>query len=466
MKNHLFFELFNTFSKKELRQFKKFVRSPFVTHRTDMELMFNFITDTKNEGKPHPSKEIIFKKTFPDESFDDLKYRNTMSDLRELMEEYLLWAYLKEDKWKAQLKLAAIFRQRNLPKHFSRTMKKATQSQKKQATKNLDYFQNILDSQAEQLQFKTQSKRTDELNLQEISDTHDILYLSQKLRHACTQLSHQAVFSKEYNYGLLPYLIEIIEKEGLLNIPAVAIYYYAYRFMTEAYSLIYFQKFKNSLFEHGSLFPENEVKDLYLSAINFCIRKVNEGEDTFSTEVWELFEKGLKTEVLLENNRLSRFTFNNIVAAGIKITAFDRVKEFISTYREKLEPEYQESTVNFNFARLEFSKKNYKEALFLLQTADFKDLVNNLIAKTMLLKIYYELKEFDLLEAHLDSFSVFIRRRDASKFHKTNYLNIIKTVRKLIRINPFVPTEKEALRKQIEETEILTERVWLVAQLE
>ena len=388
-----------------------------------------------------------------------------MSDLRELMEEYLLWIDLKGDKWKAQIKLATIFRQRNLPKHFNRIMQKATNTQKAQSIKNLDYFQNILDTQAEQLQFQTQSKRADEFNLQEISDTQDVLYLSQKLHHACTQLSHQAVFSKKYDYGLLPLLIENIEKDGFLDTPAVAIYYYAYRFMTATYSLGYFQKFKTSLFQHSNLFPQNEAKDLYLSAINFCIRKVNEGEDTFSTEVWELFEKGLKTGALLENNRLSRFTFNNVVAAGIKIKAFDKVQLFISTYRNKLEAEYSESTVNFNFARLEFSKKNYAEALLLLQTADFKDLVNNLIAKTMLLKIYYELKEFDLLEAHLDSFGVFIHRRDVSDFHKTNYLNIIKITRKLIRINPFVATEKEVLRAQIEQTEILTERAWLVMQL-
>ena len=54
MKNHLFFELFDTFSKKELRQFKKFVRSPFVTHRTDMEIMFNFYSRHQERRKSPP----------------------------------------------------------------------------------------------------------------------------------------------------------------------------------------------------------------------------------------------------------------------------------------------------------------------------------------------------------------------------------------------------------------------------
>lgn len=212
-------------------------------------------------------------------------------------------------------------------------------------------------------------------------------------------------------------------------------------------------------------FPKDETKDLYLLAINFCIRKLNEGDDSFSNEVWDFFDKGLKAGFLLENNQLSRFTFNNIVASGIKIKAFKEVEEFITNYEDKLEVSHRKSTISLNYARLEFSKKNYTQTMTFLQTADFKDLVNNLIAKTMLLKIYYELKEFDLLEAHLDSFSVFIRRRDVSAFHQINYLNIIKVTKKLIRLNPFIKKEKQLLKEEISATEVLTERSWLLEQL-
>lgn len=466
MANHLFFELFESFNKKELRQFKKFIRSPFVSHREDLSSMFTFLANNKNAGKAFPTKEILYQKAFPTQSFDDIKYRLAISSLRALMGKYLLWSSSGDDEWKTQVKMVEIFRNRNLPKNFNKTIRKVEHLQQKQRINNPDYFQYVLDTQIEQSKFYTQQKRTDELSLQEISDTLDIVYLTQKLRHACAQLSHQAVFRKNYTYGLLPYIKDEIEIEKFLKIPAVAIYYYCYRFMTEKYSFDYFQKFKQLLFEHENLFQKNEIKDLYLFAINFGIRKLNEGDDSFPKEVWTFFDKGLKAGFLLENNQLSRFTFNNIVASGIKIKAFEKVAQFIIDYETKLEISHRKSTISLNHARLEFSKKNYKKTLILLQTADFKDLINNFIAKTMLLKIYCELKEFDLLEAHLDSFSVFIRRKDVSTFHRTNYLNIIKVTKKLIRLNPFIKTEKENLKKEISKIEVLTERNWLLKQLQ
>jgi tetratricopeptide (TPR) repeat protein len=279
----------------------------------------------------------------------------------------------------------------------------------------------------------------------------------------CTVIGMAAIPNR-CNYGLLPQVIDRIEQDGFLN--TIALYYFCYRFMTEHYSLDYFRMFRTELAENGFRFPNPELKNLYLLAINFCIRKMNEGNEPFIQEGWELYNEGLEKGFLLENKRLSPFTFNNIVAFGIKLHLYDDVERFIHKYREFLEATQQEAYVSFNLARLEYQRKHYDKALQYLQTADFKDLVNNLIAKTLLLKIYYELDEFDLLESHLDSFRSFIRRRELSDYHRQNYQNIIALVKKLTSIRPGDREALSLLRKRIEETVILTEREWLIEQLD
>lgn len=466
MATPLLYKLLKKLKSAEIRQLKKYVRSPFVTHRDDLALMFSELTDCLYQQKALPNKDILFAKTFGEqEIFDDQKLRSTMSDLHLLIEEYLKWQATSADEIGSYLALAALYRQRNLTKHFQRTIKKVKKKQENQPLRNPDFYHNFLQFQIENAQFQAANQRAGKLNLQEIGDTMDIHYLSQKLRHVCTQLSHRAVFQADYQFGLLQGWIDMIEESDYLKAPAVALYYYCYRFLTEAYSQIYFRKFREELLQHQQHFPKEELKDLYRAAINFCIRKLNEGSLEFTREGWELFQEGLKTGIFLENNRLSRFTFDNVVGFGLRLKEYQSVERFIKRYEQNLTDDYRKSTVYFNLARLEYDRKNFDVALNYLHTSDPKDLVNQLISKTLLLKIYYESEEFDLLDSHLDSFRLFIRRREVSDYHRKNFQNVILYTRKITGLAPYDKAKKLKLEQSILTEEILTERDWLLEKL-
>lgn len=466
MADFVLYEVINTFTKTDLRRFGKFVRSPFFTHRSEMERMYAWLAHCRYRQKPLPDKQHLFRKSFPGRDYDDLLLRATMSDLCELMEEYLIWQQMRGETVRSELALSAAFRDRNLSKQFHQSTRKVREYLEKDGIRNADFHRQVLDYQVEMTKFQTRTVRTGELPLQDIADSIDVLYLAEKLRHSCTQISHQAVFKTTYKFGLLPQVLDQVEQDGFLKVPAIALYYYCYRFLTEQYSLDYFQKFRQELQQNGRFFPDTELKELYLLAINYCIRKINEGTEPFVREGWELYREGLEKGFLLENRRLSPFTFNNIAAFGIKLGVFTDVEQFIRQYHSFLEPGLQQSLLSFNMARLEYKRGHHSAALRLLQTADFKDLVNNLISKTLLLKIYYELEEFDLLESHLDTFRQFIRRRELSDYHRRNYLNIIAFVKKITALPPADRSVKSALRVEIEQAEVLTEREWLLEQLE
>lgn len=462
----LLYQLLEKLDKTALRELKKLVRSPYVTHRKDIPLLFNTLASYCYQGKPFPTKEYLFKSVYDDQPYDDQLLRSLMSDLHLIIEKYLTWNAVTADEVSSHLALAGFYRQRNLTKHYGRTIKKADRKQSQQPYRNADFFQNQLKFQLETSKFQSTQQRTGHLNLQEIGDTMDVLYLAQKLRHVCSQLSHRAVYQTDYQFGLLKGWIDELEDSPYLEVPAIALYYYCYRFLTEAYSQMYFRKFREHLLIHYSQFPQEELKDLYRAAINFCIRKLNEGSLEFTREGWELYQEGLLKGFFIENHQLSRFTFDNIVGFGLRLEEFLPVAQFIESYKSYLPQDYQKSTVYFNLARLEYGQKNYDQALAHLQVANPKDLVNQLIAKTIQLKIYYEAEEFDLLESHLDSFRLFIRRREVSDYHRKNFQNIIAYTRKLITSNPYDNEEKQKNKAMILEEEILSERKWLLQKLE
>lgn len=463
--NPLLYKLVRQLTKQELRQLKKYLRSPFVTHREDISFMFNALSNCLYKGKSLPTKEELFKCTYAEAEYDESKLRSTMSDLHALIEQYILWKKASEDPVKSRLSLVAFYRQRNLEKHFQRTIRGLESIHKEQPLRNPDYYQNELQFQNENALFETANKRTQDLNLQAIDNTMDILYLTQKLRHVCTQLSHRAVYQAEYQFGLLPTWIDILEDSEYLDVPAIALYYYCYRFLTEAYSQVYFKKFRDELSAYSQCFPQEELRDLYRAAINFCIRKLNEGDMEYTREGWELYQEGLREGYFFENNQLSRFTFDNIVGFGLRLKEFGAVKQFINTHNNYLDANYQESTMLFNLARLEYEQKNYDEALKLLHSSNPKDLVNQLITKTLVLKLYMELEEFDLLDHHLNNFRNFTRRRELSDYHRENFRNIINFTRKIAALAPYDKSEREKLKKAIQETPVLTERDWLLAKV-
>lgn len=67
-----------------------------------------------------------------------------------------------------------------------------------------------------------------------------------------------------------------------------------------------------------------------------------------------------------------------------------------------------------------------------------------------MLKIFYKTHEWDALASHLDAMQKCIHRKKVMGYHRENYLNTIRFVRKLSELNPFDKSESVALRLEIE----------------
>lgn len=454
--------IFNTLSKQELKEMGKFVRSPYFNQQEILVQFFDYLVECQ-QLSVIPSKEKTFQKLFANQEFKDVKIRLLMSDLYKLLERFLICQNTFSDDFQNKIQLARTYRQRNLPKHFQKTMDVANELLQKTTYRHSDYFDDEFEQLVEQYQFASANKRTDDYNLQEITNTLDITFITRKLKQTCLLFSHQAVYKKQYDLGLIDEVVEYVQQKEMLDIPAIAIYYYYYLALTEEGHLHYFRKFKELVFLHGNKFPLPELRDIYLLAINYCIRQSNQGKTHFTQEILDLY-KGALEKGFLFDKYLSHITYNNIVRAALVVGDLTWATEFIDKYKERLQRRQRESTWKFNLARLEYEKKNYDNALIHLQKADFGDILNNLNAKTLSLKIYYEINEFNLLDSHLESMKTFIRRKSVLAYHQTNYLNIIRYTKKLLSTNFYDRSKKESLLKEIEQEEILTERDWLLEQ--
>jgi hypothetical protein len=246
----------------------------------------------------------------------------------------------------------------------------------------------------------------------------------------------------------------------------VSVYFHCFRALFQEESEESFGAFKAQLFGHGHRFPRTEMRDLYLLALNFCIKKINENRKTFLREALDLYKEGLKTELLLENGKLSRFTYNNITGIALRMEEeWPWAEWFVGTYKDFLELSQREAAFSLNSARLDFARHRFDDALLHLQRADYKDLIHSMVAKTLQLKIYFEKGEWDLLDAHLKTMRMFIRRNKRMGYHHRNWQNIVRFTQKLTELNSFDEERRAALRSAIQNEEVLTEKEWLLGQL-
>ncbi len=459
------YELFDTFPKKEIRNLGKFIASPFFNQRQHVIDLYYFLVYCKFEKKKHPSKIQAFEKLFPSQEYDDHKLRLSMSLLLKVLEKYLIWQQVNKEAQHSKVKLAKAYRELNLSRHFIKTTSEIKLKQQDQLHRNADYYQSLYEVHLEEYLFLSRQSRMEDLNLQHVQENLDIVYITSKLRQTCFMLSHQNIYKKEYDFGMLPPMIAYIEQQSYLDIPAISVYYYCYNALIQPKEYSYFEKFKTLFFQYQLHFPQDELRDLFLLATNYCIRLMNEGEKRFAKEGLSIYKEGLKNEVLFLNGILSRFTYRNIVAKAIISKDFDWAENFIQDYKHRLVRKYRESTFSFNLAWLEYERRNYDKALDLLNKADFSDLLLNLSAKTIAMKIYYELNAFDLLYSHLEAMKKFITRKEIIAYHKKNYLNTIKFTKKLLELPISNRLVKARLRKEIEMTASIAEKNWLLLQV-
>ncbi len=461
------FQLFLALSKEEKVACRKFLHSPLHNQRRDVQNLFDYFQAHYKQLSQALKKEQVFTQLFPDEAFDDKKIRYTMSFLLQRMEDFLVWRERQQNEVEANLLLAKAYQRLNLGKLQSKALRKAEKSMLANSMQGIDIYENhyqlasvLYDTQAGQ-------HRNSPLNLQEWSQALDLAFVAKKLRQSCFALAHQAVFRIEYDSGLLPSVLHYLaEFEELEQHPAIALYYYFYQAQTTEKADHYFQKLKKGVVEQLASLPPAEQRNLYLATINFCIQRFNRGESRYLREMFDLYRAGIAQEILLEKGQISRFTYKNVVGVALGLKEFDWAEQFILEYQEALDRRYKTNYVHYNLSKLRFHQQNYSEAMQRLQQVEYDDLFLNLDAKVMLLKIYFELEEWEVLDSFTISLQRFLQRKKGLGYHQETYKNFIQLARKLLEINPFDKDKKDKLRQEITETKALSEKDWLLGQLE
>ena len=459
------FYLIKRLSKSEIRQIHNFLQSPFFNQRGDVITLFDELV--RQIGKSVEVEEL-FQKIYGKRAFSKRDLSLVMSYLFKLLEQYFNYkaVFTGEKQLENELQLVDKYQELKAPKLYQEKLKQIEQKHKKTVIQNAGYYAIQYQLLNRQFEFSSVERPSEEHHLRAISNALDINYIAQKLKQLCFSIAHRSVYKSNFKPYLIDAIIKHVEVQNLNTLPAIGIYYHIYRMFTAETPSRYFQLVKKDLLQHQNTFPQKEIRDIYMMMINYLIRFMNAGKMNYLEEAFELYKVGLAQNILLENDTITRFTFNNIVRIALKCKALDWANSFIEDYHSKLGKSYQKSFYHFGQASIAFEQKEYEKVLEFLQQFYSRDILLNLGAKTLLSKAYYELGEMEVLAAHLEAMYNYVQRNKILGYHRTNYLNIISYTNKLLQVNIYSKKELEILRRAMKEETTLTEKEWFLGCVE
>lgn len=466
MENSKLLLLLKTFNTSELRAFKDFVESPYFNKNEELVRLNAYLKKCAAKAFP-PSKILrasVFAAVFQGEPYDEKKLNYAASLLLKLAERFMALQCFENLCIMPDYQILTVYSKRHLDKNYDYIFQQAQAKIESFPYRNEDYYyQRYLLAEVADAHFSAKNERRFDPALQDASDFLDVYYIAKKLKLLCNMLDRQKFISTNYTLYYINELKMMLAQRDCSSMPPITVYYQLLLVLTEKESIIYFHNFRKLLQQHIQLFPPEEARELFRFAINFYIQQIRIGEKQLAQDLMALYREGIDNQVLLENGQLSPWTFKNMVKLGLGLGQYDWVEQFVTEFSSKLDTEKREDAYHFNLADLYYHKQDFNQTLYHLNQVEFSDISYHVGGKSMLLKIYYEMQETEAFLSLISTFRVFLQRnKSVPKEVKMPYLNFVNLLHELFRHGRI---RWHDLKEKIEQTPMLTERIWLLEQL-
>ncbi|MBK8703956.1 MAG: hypothetical protein IPN33_10245 [Saprospiraceae bacterium] len=436
MKNSILIKTWEALTEAQRRQVGKAVQSPLFNQREEVGLLFDFII--KNSDKKSFTKEAAFQFIYNKKTYDDGKMRHLMGYLLEVIRLCLAWEEWSEDEAEINLGLCRVLKKTGLTEVWERELTRAKSELEKQSFRHDGYYFQRFFLEQETWELGRQKHRGGVDNVADINGAFGAYVAINSLRQGCTLLAQQTLTNVSASIPYLPETLRLIEQGFFANNAAVETWHASYVALAEPEQEIHFIQLKKLLAQNGAIFPEADLRDLYVLALNVCIRRINAADKKYMREAFDLYRGGLARKVFLENGYLSKTTYRNVLNIAVAVGEWEWAREYLDAFQTYLPPRESDNIYRYNLATYYFRKREYDQALDLLRHVELRDMLENFDARRMMVRMYYELGEIQALDSLLDSFDIYLRRHKEGGYHREMYRNFVRFLKKMI--SPALPT--------------------------
>jgi len=394
------------------------------------------------------------------------KLKNPFYDLNNTITQYLIQLELEHDSYEKNMLLLKSLRRRKMDEVCVNLIDKEIVKIDKSKEKYLD--QDLERFQYNHFKRKLSNKLTTEKGLEHIIlNDLDAYYFNVKLIYNCVLVTLEKVFYRDINNLMIPEIIDKIEKGNLKKLsPSIQLNLHLLKLMSEESDTNY-EETKNYYFKHFNDLNQEDKINAIIYFVNYCNHENRFNHSTKLKEILSLYKFALEKDILIEDNTMASQNFKNIVTVGAALKEHKWVAQFIQKYSPYLKSNEKDNTVTLCKAKVYQSQGENDKVIELLQFIEFQDFMDNVVTRTMLLKSYYELKEWHTLDFFFDSFGKFVKRHKAMSQQMKLVLNNMITFSKfLVKAQHSSQYTKRDLELKFEKSKPLLMNKWLLQKID
>lgn len=468
MKDSKLIDVVKHLNKHQITHIIKMIRSPFYNSKEELFDLFEYLTSNLNVFSDDTifSKQNVFSAIFPNEKYNEKKLAYAQSNLLKIIEEYLVWEELEtRDNLKSSLLMRKL-NQFELNKMFNSTLKRTIKQMQKTPHRNGVYFLDayLIKRQENDFIYKTDPKNFNKSITDALREL-DIFYKAEQVRYLCAIVNRNIHMSESFDIEMLEETIQDITKNDFYNEPVIQIYGSILLGLVYPKEEFHFKRLRELIIANIDSFPQTEVRDQYVYAINYCVRRANSGDKKYFNEMFKLFKILLNNEIILEKGKISHHEYLNIVSVAVQQKQYSWAHRFIDDYKKNLEKHIAETAFNYNKSFILFAEQDFEKAHKTLNKVKFNDLFYTLKTKLLLLKLYYEANDFDLLRNQAESFRVYVRRNShIDPKRKKLYMESISALLKLSKVKFATRKKIKTLENKVIENSMI-DKSWILEKI-
>lgn len=290
------------------------------------------------------------------------------------------------------------------------------------------------------------------------------------------ELQIQSYFS--LNYGFNPVLEFIaslkqeeffenreVQKDDLFVVPLLR--YYIFMAFRNPDNKRYITKAMKKFFLKEKNFDEYFRTEMYRMLMSYFIVKVNKGEMEYYEDMFRLYDRKLKNNLVSDLQRCSypASVFREYIITGLKVKRYKWTENVIKHYSPLLPDTIRDDEVNLASIRLCFARKEFEKALRLIQKHRIRNIMHHLDSMRYRLACLYETGEYEEAYYEIDRAKHFLKynKNSLPEIQVTYQKKFLDRVLKLLNYhaNPYNKDPEMILHSIENEKDRYTMRDWI-----
>lgn len=467
-----------SFSKEELKDFEKFLDSPFFGCKKFVlnyyRVLIKYYPDFREDDI---KKEKIFGILYKDKKYNDDLNRRIISDLIRFSEEYMSYVNFRSNKaFRSSCSLNEL-RNRKLDNLFrirsESLLKKINSSEIVDPLLLLEsYFVNV--EVSEYRSFIRDEKK--HISLGKANEDFIVFFLRliySFLKHSITfsnetKIRNEIVFAFLDNFNIDSFLNILENNKSKYNV-YLKMVGYSYKIVADKEDITSISKLADLVSENPVYFSKNELQNIYASIVTFYRYQNEKYENVYLDEELSVYNKILEEKLFMDNKNMLQLSFcRNYIRLCVLKKDTNRIKEFCEEYYLNLPDLYKQDLTDYCDSVYFFEKKLFEKSLSAASKVNIDKELFKKDIKILKIKNYFELDYSDSLYAEIDNLRHFL---SDSETIISDYMiksrNFLKYISSLMRakenksgVDPFV------LKKELVKENLINEKKWLLEKID